>query len=74
MHTVIPILKQIIVERQKIDPEFNQRKLAELSKVPQAAISRFDRQERFDINNLFSIASALDLKIDDLFKVKDTND
>jgi DNA-binding Xre family transcriptional regulator len=69
-----PKLRKIIRQRQKTIPDFNQRKLAELAHLPEPAISRFDKQERFDINNLFAIARALHLNVEDLFEVTETDD
>lgn len=69
MFEVKPKLKKIIAERQKENPRFNQTILADLAHVPTPAISRFDKSERFDIVNLFAIARALNLNVEDLFEV-----
>jgi DNA-binding Xre family transcriptional regulator len=70
---VKPKLRELIAERHKKDPEFNQTKLAEMVHLPQATISRFDRNERFDITNVFAIARALNVNVEDLFEVTDTD-
>jgi transcriptional regulator with XRE-family HTH domain len=66
---VKPRLSEIIDERKKNDPSFNQRKVALLSGLTEGTISRFDRQSRYEITNLFKIADALNVKIEDLFQV-----
>lgn len=69
MIEVKPRLIKLINERKKIDPSFNQRKLASISGLTEGTISRFDRQSRYDISNLFTIADALGVKIEDLFEI-----
>jgi DNA-binding Xre family transcriptional regulator len=73
MIIVKPKLKKIIAEKQKKDSSFTQMKLANLADVPQAAISRFDRSENFNAQNLFAIARALHLNVEDLFEVTETD-
>jgi transcriptional regulator with XRE-family HTH domain len=67
---IVPRLKEIIQEKRQTDPSFNQRKLASISGLTEGTISRFDRQSRYEIANLFKVASALDVKIEDLFRVE----
>lgn len=64
MVTVKPRLYSILKERN-----LTQTELAKMSGVPQGTISRFDRNFRYEANNLFSIAKALNLKIEDLFEI-----
>lgn len=45
-----------------------QLQLADAAGVPQPYISRFDKSEQHNIKNLFAVANALNLKIDDLFE------
>lgn len=63
MVNVKPRLYSIIKERG-----ITQTELSELAGVSQATISRFDKNEKFHAVHLFSIAKALDLKIEDLFE------
>lgn len=66
MIKVRPRLNEILKERN-----MTQSKLAEISRVPQSAISRFDRNTQHSDVHVFSIARALGLKADDLFIVID---
>ncbi|CCC85722.1 MULTISPECIES: helix-turn-helix domain-containing protein [Paenibacillus] len=59
---VRPNLTNILKER-----DMTQNQLSELSGVPQASISRFDKNERHEANILFSISKALNISIEDLF-------
>jgi transcriptional regulator with XRE-family HTH domain len=63
---VKPKLNRILKERN-----ITQMKLSELSGVPQGSISRFDKNNRFESSHLFSIAKALNLKIENLFEEVD---
>lgn len=45
-----------------------------MSGILQGLISRFDKGERHDDNHLFSIAKALGVSIEDLFKVIESED
>ncbi|MGM7634145.1 helix-turn-helix domain-containing protein [Bacillus sp. Hm123] len=64
MLTIKPRLNSILKERG-----ITQMKLAEMSGVPQGSISRFDKNNRHEATHLFAIAQALDLSIEDLFEV-----
>ncbi len=59
-----PKLHKIMKERG-----LTQLKLSEDSGVPQGSISRFDNNTRHDDSHLFSIAKALNLRIEDLFEI-----
>ncbi|MNW36765.1 helix-turn-helix protein [compost metagenome] len=48
-----------------------QQQLSELSGVPQSAISRFDTNKQHSDIHLFSIARALNVKIEDIFVVSE---
>lgn len=48
-----------------------QKELAELANLTPATISRFRKQDRFDITTLFAISRALGVSIEDLFEVTD---
>jgi transcriptional regulator with XRE-family HTH domain len=73
MIEVKPILRKIITEKRQTDPTFNQKQLAAITGLSEPAISRFDRQTRYDINTIFIIARALNLNVEDLFEVEDNN-
>jgi len=60
---VKPKLGKILKERG-----ITQMELSHMSGVTQGSISRFDLNSRHQASHLFSIASALDLKIEDLFE------
>ncbi|MCP3025393.1 helix-turn-helix transcriptional regulator [Halobacillus sp. A5] len=60
---VKPRLNKIMKERK-----LTQMKLSEMSGVTQGSISRFDNKTRHEASHLFSIAKALNLKIEDLFE------
>lgn len=45
-----------------------QMELAHMSGVTQGSISRFDQNSRHQASHLFSVASVLNLKIEDLFE------
>ncbi|WP_433752283.1 helix-turn-helix domain-containing protein [Paenibacillus amylolyticus] len=49
-----------------------QSQLAVAAGVPQPYISRFDKSEQHNIKNLFAVANALNLKIDELFETDDS--
>lgn len=61
---VKPRLSEILAIRK-----MTQLQLAELAKIPQGSISRFDYQESHNDNHKFSIAHALGLNVEDLFRV-----
>lgn len=63
---VMPRLSEILAERN-----LRQKDLAEMACMTEATISRFSRQSRYEIETLFRISRALDLKIEDLFVVED---
>lgn len=48
-----------------------QKELAERANLTPATISRFRKQDRFDIATLFAISRALGVSIEDLFDVTD---
>ena len=66
MVIVKPRLYSILKERG-----ITQTELAKMAGVPQGTISRFDRNLRYEATNLFAIAKALDLKVEDLFEITD---
>lgn len=59
---VVPKLNKILKERG-----MKQIELSEMTGLPQGSISRFDKTNRHDDTNLFIIAQALNLNIEDLF-------
>jgi DNA-binding Xre family transcriptional regulator len=63
---VKPILLKILKER-----DMTQNELANISGVPQSAISRFDVSESHDFSNVFAIAGSLGLNIEDLFLINE---
>lgn len=64
MIKVKPKLHEIL--RQK---GMSQMDLSELTGIPQGTISRFDRNDRHDASYLFTIAKALEISIEDLFRI-----
>ncbi|MBX0320205.1 helix-turn-helix domain-containing protein [Shouchella clausii] len=62
---VTPILSKILKERG-----LTQQKLSELTGINQGSISRFDRNSLHKDSHLFTIAKALDLKIENLFEIE----
>ncbi len=66
MVSVRPKLRKILKERG-----ITQMELSEMTEVPQGSISRFDRNEKHVDWHLFSIAKALELRIEDLFEEAD---
>lgn len=62
-YTVRPRLNEILKERN-----MTQKEIADKAHVPQAFISRFDRSENHNDSNIYSVAKALNLSIDDLFE------
>lgn len=66
---VKPILMRILKDRG-----MTQMELSELSGVPQGTISRFDKNDRFQILHLFNISMALGVNIEDLFEVINENE
>jgi putative transcriptional regulator len=66
---VTPKLNQIRKERG-----LSQIELAELSKVNQPFISKFDSNENFNANNVFSIARALGVSVEELFIIEEIPD
>lgn len=65
-YNVRPKLSKILKERN-----ITQLDIATAADVPQSFISRFDRSENHNDSNLYSIAKALNIKIEDLFEVVD---
>lgn len=62
---VRPRLNEILKERG-----LTQTELAQKAGIPQAAISRFDRNSQRKDEHLFAIAYVLNLKVEDLFEVE----
>ncbi|MBK4202683.1 XRE family transcriptional regulator [Bacillus subtilis] len=56
------------------DKGWTQVRLAEASGVPQGSISRFDKNTRHEDWHVFSIAKALDVEVDELFEIEDTEE
>ncbi|MCM3173237.1 helix-turn-helix transcriptional regulator [Paenibacillus sp. MER 99-2] len=54
------------------EKRITQSELAVAAGVPQPYISRFDKSEQHNIKNLFAVANALNLKIDELFEPVET--
>lgn len=65
IYIVKPRLSEILKERA-----WTQTKLADLAGIPQAAISRFDKNNSHSDTHLVAISRALEISIDDLFKVE----
>lgn len=63
-YIVKPRLGELLKERK-----LTQLQLQELSGVPQASISRFDRNKRHEDAHLVAISRALDVTIEDLFEI-----
>jgi DNA-binding XRE family transcriptional regulator len=66
---VTPKLMAVLKEKG-----ITQMQLAEMSGVPQGSISRFDKNERHVDWHMFAIARALDLSVNDLFIISDTDE
>lgn len=64
---VTPRLSAILEER-----ELRQKDLAAMAGTTEATISRFNRQSRYEIETLIRVSRALDLKIEDLFTIEET--
>jgi transcriptional regulator with XRE-family HTH domain len=62
-------LREIIKER-----DIKQSQLALDAGVPQPYISRFDKSEQHNINNLFAVARALGISVEELFTVEEMED
>lgn len=62
---VRPRLNEILKERG-----LTQTELAQMAGIPQASVSRFDRNSQRKDEHLFAIAYALNLKVEDLFEVE----
>ncbi len=63
-YIIKPRLGELLKERK-----LTQLQLQELSGVPQASISRFDRNKRHEDAHLVAISRALDVTIEDLFEI-----
>jgi hypothetical protein len=63
--SVKPCLNKVLYEIG-----MKQQTLSELTGIQQGTISRFDRTNRHDDYNLFVIANALNVKIEDLFIIE----
>ncbi|MGG6309823.1 helix-turn-helix domain-containing protein [Paenibacillus macerans] len=61
-----PKLLAILKERG-----LTQNDLANAAGIPQAAVSRFDKNVQFRIEHLFRISKALGISIEDLFEVEE---
>jgi transcriptional regulator with XRE-family HTH domain len=64
--TVKPRLLDILDQRN-----MTQKQLADKAGITQAAVSRFSKNNRYEITHLFAIARALSVSIEDLFEVED---
>ena len=62
-YIVRPKLNALLKERK-----LTQMQLAEMTGISQGVISRFDRNKQHVDVHLFSIANALNVKIEDLFE------
>lgn len=60
-----PRLREILKERK-----ITQEKLAQMAKIPQGSISRFDSRTRHDSDHMFSIARVLGITVEELFHVE----
>ncbi|MGG3694309.1 helix-turn-helix domain-containing protein [Heyndrickxia ginsengihumi] len=69
MYSVKPRLLEILKER-----DMTQTELSNLSNVPQSAISRFDKNKQHMDQHLVAISKALDLNIEDLFYIEETEE
>lgn len=69
MLTVSPNLSALLKERG-----ITQTQLSSMSGVPQGSISRFDKNSRHEAAHLFAIARALDVSIEALFIVEETEE
>ncbi|ASA21840.1 helix-turn-helix domain-containing protein [Paenibacillus donghaensis] len=69
-YKLTPKLSKILKERG-----IKQLHIAIKAEIPQPYISRFDGPDKghYDISNLYSIAESLNLKIEDLFTIEETN-
>nr|WP_274320143.1 endonuclease NucS domain-containing protein [Paenibacillus qinlingensis] len=61
---VRPVLKEILTDRG-----ITHKKLSEMSGVPQAALSRFDKTHSHNATHMFAIARALNIPVEKLFKI-----
>ncbi|NSL51719.1 helix-turn-helix domain-containing protein [Calidifontibacillus erzurumensis] len=68
-YKVTPRLNKILEERG-----WKQKDLAAKAGTTEATISRFDRQNRYDIETLVIISRALGLSIEDLFIIEENNE
>jgi putative transcriptional regulator len=64
LYEIKPRLGEILRER-----EMTQSFLADKAKIPQAAISRFDKSASHSDIHLIAISRALDIQIEELFHV-----
>ncbi|MGM7724384.1 helix-turn-helix domain-containing protein [Metabacillus sp. Hm71] len=67
MYKVTPKITEILSERN-----ISQKQLAEMTGLTEATISRFKKQDRFDIATLVAVSRALNLSIEDLFHIEET--
>jgi DNA-binding XRE family transcriptional regulator len=65
-YSVVPRIKEILKERK-----MTQVQLENLTGVPQATISSFDRSKQHTDWHLFAISKALNLSIEDLFYIEE---
>lgn len=68
-YSLKPKLNKILKERN-----ITQTEIAEAAKVPQAFISRFDKSENHNDNNIYSVAKVLNLKIEELFDISESDE
>ncbi|WP_336764990.1 helix-turn-helix domain-containing protein [Paenibacillus sp. USHLN196] len=69
MLIVKPQLNKILTERG-----YTQNSFSKEFDIPQTLVNRFDKSVQHKSENLFIIARALNLKIDDLFEVTEIDD
>lgn len=66
MYKVTTKLPDILKERG-----ISQKELADKAGLTPATISRFKKQDRFDIATLVAVSSALDMTIEELFYIEE---
>lgn len=66
MVTIKPRLRELLKERG-----LTQGQLSEMTGIPQASISRFDKNEQHLDWHLFSIAKALGISVEKLFEIEE---
>lgn len=69
MYKVTTKLPDILKERG-----ISQKELAEMTGLTAATISRFKKQDRFDIATLVAVSNALDMTIEELFYIEEVTE